>query len=411
MNMIPILILLCILPQHHGQNLVEWPWSEATVRFTSIQGSFPRDRRPNLATVVLHDSEVYHSSDWGWDQKDWSRTLTGTFGEKIQVGCRKVEGSSHEKASSIAIAGNFLESNITSSLHPNITANLCHTTAWACEKQVPFILCCRQRMVGNFPLDPSTNNVEITRLCKDESGDCWHNFTLTKPTYITCNWQKIDQSGLQGLVYKFKMNVVAKPILSMMVVYQGENVSLMVDDKNKVFPPFVVSQGDDIAIRCELNNGTHAEPVHGYNIGPHGRVLSCEFQNQNCWLNLTNIQFSHKIMCGKNNTKCWGELDVDVVMPTSQPPVVLTPKIFEIGPYIIKKTGQQQILFNPTWSLKQVKLLMQNNISEIQPACLPFLQTSFEGWDTWLQKRSPSKKRMTRDNPCRGNRVGNFEQH
>lgn len=40
---------------------------------------------------------------------------------------------------------------------------------------------------------------------------------------------------------------------------------------------------------------------------------------------------------------------------------------------------------------------MQNNVSEIQPACSPFLQTSFKGWTTWLQKQNPSKKRTQRD--------------
>ncbi|XP_042636068.1 uncharacterized protein LOC117005032 [Catharus ustulatus] len=102
-------------------------------------------------------------------------------------------------------------------------------------------------------------------------------------------------------------------------------------------------------------------------------------------------------MCGKNNTKYWAELDVNVVTPTTQLPVMLTPKFSEIGPYVIRKTGRQQILLNPAWSLKQVKLLMQNNVSEVQPTCSSFLQTSFEGWITWLQKRDPSKKRITRD--------------
>ncbi|XP_077645678.1 uncharacterized protein LOC144247889 [Lonchura striata] len=76
---------------------------------------------------------------------------------------------------------------------------------------------------------------------------------------------------------------------------------------------------------------------------------------------------------------------------------MLTPKISKVGPYIIRETGQQQILFNPAWSLKQVKLLMQSNVSEIQPACSPFLQTSFHGWTTWLRQWNPSKTRMPRD--------------
>lgn len=37
-------------------------------------------------------------------------------------------------------------------------------------------------------------------------------------------------------------------------------------------------------------------------------------------------------MCGKTNTKYWGELDVNVVTTTTQPPVMLSLRIFEIGP-------------------------------------------------------------------------------
>lgn len=80
--MIKLVILFCILPQHHGQKPAEWPWSEATIKYTSALGSYPKDHRPNLATVVLHDSEVYHPSEWGRDLKDWTRILNGTIGEK-----------------------------------------------------------------------------------------------------------------------------------------------------------------------------------------------------------------------------------------------------------------------------------------------------------------------------------------
>lgn len=363
--MIKLVMLFCILPQHQGQNSAEWPWSEATIRYTSALGSHPRDRRPNPATVVLHDSEVHRSNEWGWDWKNWTTILNGTIGERIEVRCRKVEGSLYEKASTITIAGNFLKPDGKSDLHPNITAKLCPTMEWACDKQTPFILCCRQKNVGNYTLDPGTNNVEITKLCKNEPTDCWYNFTLTKSAYVTCNWRNnlADQPNLKGSTYKFKINAVAKPILSAVITYHGISTSLVLDDKNNVFPPFMVTQGDDVSIRCRLIDGSFTKPIHSYSIGPHGRVLFCEIQNQDCWLNLTAVQFSHKVMCGKNNTKHWGELDVDVVIPTTQPPVMLRPRIFEIGPYIIRKTGQQQILFNPAWSLKQVKLLMQNNVS------------------------------------------------
>ncbi|XP_074992061.1 uncharacterized protein LOC142074943 [Calonectris borealis] len=81
------------------------------------------------------------------------------------------------------------------------------------------------------------------------------------------------------------------------------------------------------------------------------------------------------------------------------PALKLKPRIYEIGPYVIRNTGQQQMLFNPEWSLKQVELQIQNNVSEIQPACSPFLRTSYEGWTTWLRKRTAAtfQRRISRD--------------
>ena len=367
-----LVILFFILPQHQGQKPAEWPWSEATVRYTSALGSYPRDHCPNLATVVLPDSEVYRPSEWGWDLKDWTRILKGTIGEKIKVGCRKGEGSLYEKASAIAIAGNSLKPDGKNDLHPTITAKLCPTTEWECDKQSPFILCCCQKNVSNYTLDPSANNVEITKLCRNKLTDCWYSFPLTKPTYVTCNWQNnlADQPSLKGLTYKLKINAVAKPILSAVITYHGISTPLVLDDKNKAFPPpFMVTQGDDVTIRCGLI--TEFFLLNPYTvIALDLTAVFCEIQNQDCWLNLIAVQFSHEVMCGKNNTKYWGELKVDVAIPTTQPPVMLSPRIFEIGPCIITKTGQQQILFNPAWSLKQVKLLMQNNVPEIQPVHL-----------------------------------------
>lgn len=78
-------------------------------------------------------------------------------------------------------------------------------------------------------------------------------------------------------------------------------------------------------------------------------------------------------------------------------PPKLEPKIYETGPYVIRNTGQQQLLFNPEWSLKRVELTMQINVSEIQPTCSPFLQTSFKGWITWLKKQVPFRGRTRRD--------------
>ncbi|KAK4811141.1 hypothetical protein QYF61_019772 [Mycteria americana] len=68
----------------------------------------------------------------------------------------------------------------------------------------------------------------------------------------------------------------------------------------------------------------------------------------------------------------------------------LTPQISEIGPYAIKNVGQQQVLFNPLWSLKRVELSMQVNVSAIKPTCAPFLGASSVGWLAWLHGQTLS---------------------
>ncbi|RMC20874.1 hypothetical protein DUI87_01727 [Hirundo rustica rustica] len=145
--MIKLAIFFCILPQYHGQDSSEWPWSEAIVEHTNLLGSYPKGHHPNLATVVQHGSEAYRLNEWGWDQKEWIKTLIGTVGEVIMIACRKVEGYRHEKASSITIAGNFLEADGKNYLYIP-TAELCPTKKWNCTKQSPLTLCCRQEYVA-----------------------------------------------------------------------------------------------------------------------------------------------------------------------------------------------------------------------------------------------------------------------
>ncbi|XP_075595288.1 uncharacterized protein LOC142599302 [Balearica regulorum gibbericeps] len=185
-------------------------------------------------------------------------------------------------------------------------------------------------------------------------------------------------------------------MLVAVVTHAGTETLFTLTGKSEVTPSFMTPQGNDITIRCRLITESRTEPINSYENGPHGPIL-CKDQNLDCWLNLTAVQYSRKVICGKNNTKYWGELKIDVIIPTTQPIVALNPKIFEIGPYVIRNTGLQQILFNPAWSLKQVELSMQNNVSDIQPACSPFLKISYEGWTTWLQKRTLTTKRTRRD--------------
>ncbi|XP_053789591.1 uncharacterized protein LOC128783033 isoform X3 [Vidua chalybeata] len=172
--------------------------------------------------------------------------------------------------------------------------------------------------------------------------------------------------------------------------------------------------GEKISIGCRMVNKTAYSKATSISVqigqtDKQERV--CTHPSvQDCWHNFTLTQTA-EVVClwGKNTEGLSFKFIINAVAQSTtvytttttttraQPPVMLTPKIFEVGPYIIRKTGQQQILFNPAWSLKQVKLLMQNNVSEIQPACSPFLQTSFQGWTTWLRQWNPPKNRVQRD--------------
>ncbi|XP_057898556.1 uncharacterized protein LOC131094976 isoform X1 [Melospiza georgiana] len=218
-NMIALLILFCILPQFHGQPPGEQLWPKATIQHTNVLGSYPKGHYPSLATLVLHDSKVYRPNEWRWDQNELIRTLMGTVGESIVVTCRKVEGTLHEKATSIIIVGNFMETGGRN--HLDIpSAKLCPTKKWGSSKiKSPLALRCHQEHIGSYALGPKTNNVAITRGCNDESLDCWYSFTLVKPTYVTCCWQNDTASpfGLRGLIYTFKINTVPKPTPSAVI--------------------------------------------------------------------------------------------------------------------------------------------------------------------------------------------------
>ncbi|XP_053911664.1 uncharacterized protein LOC128850707 isoform X1 [Cuculus canorus] len=391
-------LLFCITPPTCNQHNTGWPWSQAFIEHSSFLGNYPKDRHPNLAVIVMHDDEAYLAPEWVWDGTERIRTLSGIIDEKIQVGCRKVEsGFQNERASSISVRGNFLNLNITSKIHPGISEKLCPTEDWKCTRQDTFILCCRQKFTGNnTSWDPNDINVEVTKSCKKEQGDCWLNFTMVNPISVVCNWKPDPKTRptLLGLTQKFRVVAVTKPKLVAILIHQDRDISFVLNSKEAI-SFFTVAPGEDISVRCQLMAESLVEPVNSYGIGPRDFILSCRTQGMNCWLNFTAVKTSYKVVCGKNNTRHWGELIIKVLTPTTPPKVTLQPKIYEIGPFVVGNTGQQQMLFKPEWSLKRVELLMQNNVSEIQPACTPFLHTSYEGWTTWL--RRSSQRRITRD--------------
>lgn len=163
--------------------------------------------------------------------------------------------------------------------------------------------------------------------------------------------------------------------------------------------------GEVIRIGCRMVNGTKHEKANQISVSTSPTDRNEEVCNNpsklDCWYNFTLVQ-TVKVVClwYHGNIGLTFKFKIDVTITETQTQTTIPkmePKIYEVGPYVIRNTGQQQLLFNPEWSLKRVELLMQTNISEIQPACSSFLKTSFEGWTTWLQKQVHFRGRMQRD--------------
>ncbi|XP_074875776.1 uncharacterized protein LOC142026553 [Buteo buteo] len=164
-----------------------------------------------------------------------------------------------------------------------------------------------------------------------------------------------------------------------------------------------------------INGSTHekATEISVHNIASNTEdTKHCASERFDCWYNFTLVQPVFVIcLWAHKDVGLSFKFKIDITEPsttsakphlTSTPTVKdkkgLSPRISKIGPYAIKYTGQQQVLLNPSWSLKRVELSMQVNISAIKPTCLPFLNTSYTGWLAWLHGRTlTSPKRSRRD--------------
>lgn len=135
----------------YSQGDPEWPWSQAYVKHTGVMGT-PR-KILNLATVVMNGTEVFSKHEWTWDR--WYPLLKGKAGEEIQVGCRMINGSTHERATQIIRADTF-------------------------------------------------SDTMAKKHCTTDEQDCWHNFTLVECTIVACLWQQHKI----GLSFKFKTDMV-----------------------------------------------------------------------------------------------------------------------------------------------------------------------------------------------------------
>ncbi|XP_068888050.1 uncharacterized protein [Aphelocoma coerulescens] len=171
--------------------------------------------------------------------------------------------------------------------------------------------------------------------------------------------------------------------------------------------------GEKIKIGCRMINGTTHKKATQISVSTtstdkHREI--CSYASEaDCWYNFTLVQ-TVEVVClwGQGSNGLSFKFQINAMarptmtysgnqIRTQVTPLKSEPKVYEIGPYVVRNTGQQLLLFNPEWSLKRVELLMQINISEIQPACSPLIQTSLEGWTAWLQKQTPLKGRMRRD--------------
>ncbi|RMC10979.1 hypothetical protein DUI87_12171 [Hirundo rustica rustica] len=169
--------------------------------------------------------------------------------------------------------------------------------------------------------------------------------------------------------------------------------------------------GEVVRVGCRMINGTNYEKAIQISVSTsptdYHREICDRLSKSDCWYNFTLVQMMNVIClwgCGNKGLSFKFKITTTPIATTKSTvtqaqttPPKIEHKIYEIGPYVIRNTGQQQLLFNPEWSLKCIEVLMQTNISEIQPACSSFLRTSFEGWTTWLQKQVHFRGRMRRD--------------
>ncbi|XP_074424419.1 uncharacterized protein LOC141735468 [Larus michahellis] len=379
-----------LFPVVCSQRDPEWPWSQAFVKHNAMAGT--RKGELSLATVVLQENEVLH--EWTWNS--WYPVLKGKAGVEARVGCRMINGSNHEKAMRIEI------------------------------------------------FRPQNPRSMTTKHCVTDKWDCWYNFTLVEPTLVTCRWQQDEIA----LLFEFKIDVAPDLWDNALSRYtpstgtpgnkRGLNLSTLVIQGSEVYSrdkwkwndslqmaKIEATLGKRIHIGCRFINGsTHHRPtviktIYVDSTKPDKYNTDCYKimePNSDCWHNFTFIKPTI-VYCiwGYKGTELLFEFMIDSNTPElaeinpeptppqtlkgvpSKPSISLTPYIFNIGPYVIKHTGQQQILF-PTYSLKRVELSMQIKISAIKPTCLPFLSTSYAGWSAWLRRQTfATSQRLKRD--------------
>lgn len=346
---------------------MDWPWSQAHVKYTGSMG-LSSNKGLNLSTVVMHGAEVYLENEWSWDSTSRLPQLLGKVGQEIKVGCRVVNGSTHQRVTQISIT----EIKTKKSQKKN---------------------------------------------CAMEKLDCWCNFTLVQPVFVVCLWAQ----NSVGLSFKFKISTTMHSFSALKVPrchFLAWRAARYAEVGNQVKLEIRYSQGSITDLR--KINGTTVTIT-----APNGRkwvvLLNCpqdnkilnrsELKPEASWYSQDYGYCPHPLV----NLQVWCQGNLNVEMSPElggkwliggpegfqkEFPIfaVQRPFISKIGPYVVKQNHIQELLTSPVRSLKKVVLSLSTvNISSVRPHCTPFLSTLYTGWLAWLHSRSIQGARARRD--------------
>ncbi|XP_066405256.1 uncharacterized protein [Molothrus aeneus] len=353
--------------RRHTKTGTDWPWSQAYIKHTGIMG-LNSNKGLNLSTVVMHGAEVYLENEWGWDSTNRLPQLLGKVGQQIKVGCRVINGSTHQRVTQISVT------EIKTKKNQN-------------------------------------------KICAVENLDCWYNFTLVQPVFVVCLWAH----NSVGLSFKFKISTTA-PSFAAIKISKCHFLAW--------HAPRYVEIGNQVKLEIKYSQESVADPIqiNGTTVtvtAPDGHKwiipLTClcetktldrsELDMEASWYNQDYGRCPHLIITLQ--VWCQGNLSVEMSPKLGGrwwiggPEgfkkefaiiAVLPPFVSKIGPYVVKKNHIQELLTGPVRSLKKVVLSLSTvNISSVSPHCAPFLSTLHTGWLAWLHSRSLQATRARRD--------------
>nr|XP_010297308.1 PREDICTED: uncharacterized protein LOC104632952 [Balearica regulorum gibbericeps] len=345
----------------------DWPWSQAHIKYTGSMG-LNSNKGLNLSTVVMHGTEVYLENEWGWDSTNRLPQLLGKVGQEIKVGCRVINGSTHQRVTQISVTEVKTKKN---------------------QKKT----------------------------CAVEKLDCWYNFTLVQPVFVVCLWAH----NSVGLSFKFQISTTTHSFAAVKIskchflawhaaqyAEVGNQVKLEIKYSQESITDPMQIDGTTVTIAAP-NGRRWVVPV---NCLRESKSLNrSELGTEASWYNQDYGRCPYLVI----NLQVWCRGNLSVEMSPELGGTwwiggpegfkkeftiiaVLRPFISKIGPYVVKQNHIQELLTGPVRSLKKVVLSLSTvNISSVRPHCTPFLSTLHAGWLAWLHSRSIQGTRARRD--------------